>query len=966
MSNQWGTVTFEIPDFLEDTRTAINTVAEFLVTVLDIALTALQFAKAFLVGFLDPIAALVKLIKDEIKALLRDMGQLGLYMTGDWTFRYPYDELLGGFSEYERRMIARLTDRTDVTRPDVSAKTKVLSMFFYLSVDLSEVQRLRSFIKMMMNLFRQSYNTPGSYPVPVITDVLYGNSGASFLRPQDLPSFFTTESSPPDVAVIKWKVTSPQKNPLIPIPAIPPGGFMVTVSTLKDGLPIYYNRAQGDSTEEKTLSGVTEQPQESGVVRTGDGKPLVIHGGSRMIVNHTSVGYNQSTNTDKTVKPVRGRIYGAVRPTDNTVIPLDQLTGSGGKYFFQDTFYVSLATIGSQWAMGEYSLTLKLADLPRDARIVQANGQMTAEDAGIPGTYYVRVASCTKELGSGKKQYRWDLAPLEKTILSGGPVQVALGEDVPEDSISEFSEPKMVSFPGANTQKYLQALESALVVLVLCRPDLLPLDQLRGVVTEDVYSMAQSSMIILDGIAGQRCGLEPMAHLTGLIYDDYRAEMAKKGESVIDFRQYLRDKVKVVARDIFNATGSNPAVEALVVQQSKTLREGTWGDIFTAVHSGVAGAIDKDLAKSTILDSVDPSKAGGGILDAGLALSPYSMSLTEGVVKDLFKLSGVIQDRKPQFLEAPSAPDKGFDAKLTATKTEMITLVMGNPGLLMTYEKFRKSDGSMVIPAEFQPYFQAIRSDQNQLVGSADGSPVFYMGLMDLVSVNPGTKGAALDDLLKKAGVFYCRGLLALYQSGKIITEAALALSLAASAIRRTPEDGEWLNLRLFDAMPAMEDFLAMILNWVEAISKSFESIVDTIKKYIEFIEGRLVELQQFIQRINQLIQTLLGFAFQIPKCSFLLTVSNGTGGVLTDLVAADNKPNDSPLAYGGGIAVVIPFGPAHAMDIIKAIIVANAEDPPPVTQGITSALSGPPIPLPVVPEDLPPVPPLPPEPDVL
>jgi hypothetical protein len=110
----------------------------------------------------------------------------------------------------------------------------------------------------------------------------------------------------------------------------------------------------------------------------------------------------------------------------------------------------------------------------------------------------------------------------------------------------------------------------------------------------------------------------------------------------------------------------------------------------------------------------------------------------------------------------------------------------------------------------------------------------------------------------------------------------------------------------------------------MKALQKSIKSIVDTIKRYIQFIEGRLVELQALIRRINALLQTLLGFAFQIPKCSFLTMISDGTQGVVGDLVNSKTKPNDSPLAYGAGIAVVIPFGPAIAMDLIQALITAQ------------------------------------------
>jgi hypothetical protein len=152
------------------------------------------------------------------------------------------------------------------------------------------------------------------------------------------------------------------------------------------------------------------------------------------------------------------------------------------------------------------------------------------------------------------------------------------------------------------------------------------------------------------------------------------------------------------------------------------------------------------------------------------------------------------------------------------------------------------------------------------------------------------------------------------------LQQAALTLRVAGAAIRKTKADGDWIYIRWLDTCPGVEDFLAMVANWVEAIRASLQSIIDVIRKYIEFIEARIVELQQLIHRINALLQSVLGFTFQMPKCSVLTLVSDGTGGVLADLVKAENKPSDSPLSYGGGLAVVIPLFPGFAVDLLLSL----------------------------------------------
>ena len=103
--------------------------------------------------------------------------------------------------------------------------------------------------------------------------------------------------------------------------------------------------------------------------------------------------------------------------------------------------------------------------------------------------------------------------------------------------------------------------------------------------------------------------------------------------------------------------------------------------------------------------------------------------------------------------------------------------------------------------------------------------------------------------------------------------------------------------------------------------------MADAIVKYIEFLQAQIVELQQLIRRINAMIQSLLSFAFLLPEFSGLMLFSDGTDGLMADLVAATNKPSDGPRSYGGGVALVIPAGPSFIYDLIA---LAAGEDPDP------------------------------------
>jgi hypothetical protein len=296
-------------------------------------------------------------------------------------------------------------------------------------------------------------------------------------------------------------------------------------------------------------------------------------------------------------------------------------------------------------------------------------------------------------------------------------------------------------------------------------------------------------------------------------------------------------------------------------------------------------------------------------------------------------------------------PDPTYQITMSANKEETDKILNSNaPGLRAFYEKYVQEDGSILVPAQDQSGLEAtegvIRKE-----GSADDSPVFFINREGLCGVR------FYEPLPDYCGVFFCRGIFASAKNGQIFQEASVALGVAASAMRRSPADGAWIAIRFFDMFPGIEDFLAVIRNWLNAIEAALQSIIDTIKKYIEFIEARIIELQQLIQRINAIIQSLLGFAFQIPKSAALLLISQGTGGVIADLMSAQNKPSDSPLAYGAGIAVVIPFGPDWVMQLLQMIFATSSGSPQP---GEMMAAPPPAIPAAIGLEALPPPPPPP------
>jgi len=929
MADNWGTITFDVPDFLEDTREWINDVADFLVTMLDIALMALEFAKVYLVGFLDPIMALIQAIVDELKALLRDIRQMGLYMTGDWgLLTKPYEELLGGFQEYERRMIARLTDRTDPTRPDLSSKTTVLALFFYLSVDISDIQRLIKFIKQLIKYFKQSYDNASGYPICNITDVLYGTSAATIMQAQDIGSFFTTESTPPPISLVKWGVQSPtQRSPFNPFPPGPPDGFIVTVSTLREGIQLVYDRPSSTGQMKPAPVGEGQvQGREYGMVKDSAGKPVVLMGGKEMLDDLAPMlHYNAGLDTDGTVKPGAVRVYG-LDPSTKTIIPLDQLK-QGDNYYFQRTFYVSPTQAGAAWITGEYTVLLKQEEMPKAGRVVTATDQtLTIEDDGVPAVLYVRVACCAKNIADTEVfQYSFD--PQGKDVVGDNMIALNLGaspKDIPAPTeLGDWSIPRQVVFPNANTKAYLDALKTALMVLVLSRPDLTPLDKLEDTFSADDVARIKANKLLVPRIALERSGLEKFLPLADLVVGGDYSEWVESYEDTdpLAWRKDLFKKIEKVAHDIYSKTGPMPEAEAVVAQRTEFLRTATWYDVIDAAHtSSVIDVLyEKEIPKlkaGPLLDSLKPEEDQGSLLVAGLARNPVGIAGQTDHLETIVGLPYVTMDRSPQMQEVKiggNGPLWAGEWEAEVAAKDVPALLAESPtGIRWLYERCIQDDGSIKVPEDWYPAMNAITKETPEHMGSADISPVFYLNRKYTTSPSEGDWAFAR--------ILYCRGLFAKANNGQILEEAAIALGLAGATLR-SPDDGAWLNIRYVDSFPGIDRVVSMITNWVEAVMKSLQSIIDTYKKYIEFLEARIIEMQQLIRRINGMIQTILGTTVQIPKCSALTLVSDGTNGVLTDLVSAETKPSDGPRAYGAGVAIVIPIGPTWIMDLIKAAL---------------------------------------------
>lgn len=830
----WVTIQPGIPpEFLAPIE-VIQALLDALLIVLNIALAILQVVKAFLVGFLDPLAAIIQLIIDEILDFLTDLRQLGLYISGDTRLTPDFEDILGGFQAYERRMIGRLTDRSDPTRPDFTGASACIAIFTYTSVDVSSVQQLINVINKLLGFFGQTVPVR-AYTTPTALRVSYGLDGASLYTFGPLTK--ALQEGTPDTANLRWQMAPPPSGTQVRFPSMAPKGFLLEISTVPDGLLVAY-----DVPVQNMQLGADLQ-RSYGLMRDPkSGLPFRLYGGAYMmdVGDLADPTFEEGTSADK-------RLYAYKSAADDVPIPIDVLVTDDNppKFLLQRTFFVSPTSgILNLTGPGQgFAATVRAADMPYKADFeVDGDGKVVPieESVELADTVYVRVSAVTEEVtesvayeGQSQDAVQGALtASLKFWSISSGTLQAQIQEKgfatfstgtfAPGDK-TEASFPLTVTFPGAQTNAYIEAVTVALAVMALSRSDL---------------SSTDDNTTFYGGVAYTSTGLENLGSiLMPMLLGNYIRDYFKKyAYPPTTFRKKLLLKCRALANHLYSKSGSLGDLEATVVSLAEPMMSFKWSD---------AGG---DLPEMTILETLQSDDKTEGI-----GLNPYSMGVS-GAVNTRETLKATYFSREPGFLEKPwnSSASQFFD-----------------PGQ-----------------------------------GSADLSPVIYADGWGTIA--------------------FCRN--ALY-TNDVYSAAAAVLNVAAApaTLPTKPGEGGWIAIRLFpQGLWPLEAVLQQIIAFVRSIGEGLSAVTDVILAYIDFLEGRILELQALVVRLNGLLEFLQGF--NLPPVSALVVSGSGTAGILGGLVNAGDKPQDSVTSYGGGLVFFAGGLPSLLIELLQAIFGGGSE----------------------------------------
>jgi hypothetical protein len=645
MSKNWATLEFSLEPLLKPILPILETidgVLSALIAILNIVQKILDVIKVFLFGLLDPIRALVELIIEEIRRIIQDLRQIGVYLAGDWALVDPsngFADIIGGYAAYEQRMTQRLLDTGDPNRPNFSSSSVALAVFLYASSgDISVILRA---IYAIMKLFGRAdlLGNKAPYQTPTAPQILFGSSAAGIASFRTLGKTFSSDT--PNSISISWAMPtgtskSPIRNPS-------PKGFLIHVSTIESGLEVLTLTSNPISPNPVTPNRIT-----GSAIDPVTGFPLRLFGGISDIGAADDPRDFSGVESPNPQAPLLCLRKDQVTPL---IKPSTLKPSGGGPPLLGNTYFVRMSDLSPQRIGGgtRYTATIPLEDLPLDVSF-RGGSDGFAEIEGSPyqpQNYWIRVRALTRNYADFIRDSGTSGNLLSPASLYESPVRIyqitnsdikgaatqngiitpqttgtpnTTSAQVSFKDLTSAGGPGVVIVPTGSQLAYQEALQSALVLAILCRADLTEQTPQN---TQNVY------------VEGTALGFEEAVR-------EFLAQFQVGPDFFKESRpQVFREKIKRLVLSLPPNSPPSGVVDS-ILESCQNLLEFTWNEI------------DGDYPELTILQSIgiggDPEET------SGLGANPFCRTLPK---KDLqwAYASGVTTgnragpQRSPCFLE---------------------------------------------------------------------------------------------------------------------------------------------------------------------------------------------------------------------------------------------------------------------------------------------------------------------------
>ena len=893
---KWGGLDLEVPPpFMEPIITAINDVLELIVAFLDIVLVVLEICKVFVLGLLSPILGILEALIALIESLVNDLRKAGFYFRWDedWLnekdWQVKLTEHLGGYSAWESRCFNWLIDSKDPNRPDFSTSSGVIGMFFYASVDVSEVIKL---IKMVMGIVRFFRNYPGSGKMLQTPADVEFTFKRDFFTKEGWADMWASEDEPPTMGELTWGFAAAPANELgMAIPAFPPDACIVEISTVPDGLMLGATRQSPGATDAKRKkNSFVQAPLLDG------GGPLKIYGGTRCLVGgENGMDRSKLLSGDKLDAPEKGGLWLVRNPDDPSPIHLDKWVAAenGGKGPIMQKQVVIHHNNAMNYFFPDFKYNLIYDEMPFGLKSVD-NGKPVPEDEPSREVY-VRIASGT-DIVAGIVDAPDDSFYKRKEESAGpfgtrseghsgyviqnvmNPLEPVRSRHFPAaNSRSGMSRAIKVSFPSGAQKDFMKMVRVAACIALLCRGDLDP-DPSKD--NSEKYD-------------GKACGFWKLSKLLlqsyGIRGAGAYSDMGAGPQSWTASKFSLATAAENICEGFQRRSGSIPdsVFEAMVQAHGKNL-------LFYMNES----------REHSLVDGTIPSFRD----TAGVTGSHYFCNREN---ETLFDHCSTWEDGRDRFIGAHMNRMAPFNDK--AKKLHYLTAEIKN-----TPEPrgWQRGVGLGVGDSRFST--ATLNANRERI-------PVFYGWKEALTDGMDVSEDEFLNGLMMgdTAGTRRAVCVPARNCFTKAQLDSALAiLNIATLGVT----DGKWIAVRPLETiMLPVEEFLEKVLHWLKTVRDGLLAIIKQILDYIRMIEARIMEIQQLIRKIQGILRMFSDFSVS-ADLHFLVCTGAGTQGLIAEFMKAENKPDDSPAAIGSGAVVVAGGLPLIILDLIKAIFAASEE----------------------------------------
>ena len=784
MADEWQgfSLTLDPNAFLGGIIDTLDGILEFGISILELADLVLSVMQSLLFGLIDPIRAIVEALLDELRALIQDLANTGVYITGDFALLTPnnlFANVVGGYSAYEQRMIARFVDRTDVNRPDFSPNAPTLGVFFYVSS--GDIGKVIKAISSLLALFGPYKTGTTSFPPPAAPKAEINDS---------------------DKLVVTWsysQVAGVVSGLLAPAPA----GFIIEISTVPTGLQVVSQTADdanSNSTNPPKNTYLCLDPQSN--------KVLNVYGG--LGVCGSGASGQDWANLEKGTQQLRFRLD----QTTPLLKPTDLVDGDN--LLLGSAYYVKAGVFPKLVPGQTFTTTFTRDILPKHASFESGSASVVDDTR----SYYIRVRAVASDLAEVFEDALGDVEdPVGKAIpLYGKAARLFFfsttdvrnsgtakkffpsastgtdSSDLRANLYSLASSPVSVTFPSAAVKEYRGVVRLAVAVAILARMDLKSSDRYA------VNRVASGNETNLEDFISQMLVRYKWFNLAS-------PSAQEKFKNVDAFREEVLSVSTAIAANLTQTNPPSDELAALVINQAQPILDYRFNDA------------RNELSLLGLLESKNS--------ESGLGANPMRV-----MGRNNFELS-----------EPRRAP--GFTVK---------------EGVVEGDDTFENG------------------------VGSCDNSPVLY----DLQYSNKN----------------YIRFFRNVAIEEELLASSANVIRIAAGILARPQDDSQWVAIRLFEQnITFITDILAIVEGKISGVLNTVQTLIDSVLASIQAIRARLNQLQALLETIRALLRSLS--AFTISPMSALITVGNGTDGLLSKFVNSTNKPSDGPDAFGAGMVLV-------------------------------------------------------------